>query len=68
MTHNGEQIEIDGKGYVVTSLLIQYKLVRGKYVKDHHKLEVQPTGRYFVNMMLENLIEAKYIGPTGNQD
>lgn len=42
--------------------------VKGRYVKDHHKLEVQPTGRYFVNMLLDNLISAKYVGPTGNQD
>lgn len=67
-THNGEEIEIDGQGYVVTSLVLQYKLVKGKYVRDHNKLEVQPTGRYFLNMMLENLISARYIGPTGDQD
>lgn len=67
-THNGEEIEIDGHGYVVTSLVLQYKLVKGKYVRDHHKLEVQPTGRYFLNIMLDTLIKARYVGPTGNQD
>lgn len=62
------QIEIDGQGYVVTGLVLKYKLVKGKYVREHNRLEVQPTGRYFVNMMLDNLIKATYVGPTGNQD
>jgi hypothetical protein len=53
---------------VVTGLVLKYKLVKGKYVRDHNRLEVQPTGRYFVNMMLDNLIKATYVGPTGNQD
>jgi hypothetical protein len=26
LTHNGEEIEIDGQGYVVTSLNIRYKV------------------------------------------
>eukprot|EP00775_Hariotina_reticulata_P011627 gene11627-11771_t len=67
-THNGEQIEIDGQGYVVTSLVLKYKLVKGKYVRDHSRLEVLPTSRYFLNMMLDGLVHAKYIGPTGQQD
>jgi hypothetical protein len=68
LTHNGEEIEIDGHGYVVTSLVLKYKLHKGKYVRDHSRLEVQPTGRYFLNMMLDNLIHGTYIGPTGEQD
>lgn len=28
------------------------QLQKGKYVRDHSRLEVQPTGRYFLNMML----------------
>jgi hypothetical protein len=28
------------------------QLHKGKYVRDHSRLEVQPTGRYFLNMML----------------
>jgi hypothetical protein len=67
-THNGEEIEIDGQGYVVTSLVLQYKLVKGKYVREHNRLDVQPTSRYFLNIMLDNLVQAKYIGPTGSQD
>lgn len=67
-THNGEQIEIEGEAYVVTSLVLRYKLVRGRYVRDHNQLDVQPTGRYFLNMMLDNLVKARYIGPTGTQD
>lgn len=67
-THNGEEIEVDGQGYVVTSLVLRYKLVKGKYVRDHNRLDVLPTGRYFLNLMLENLIQARYLGPTGAQD
>lgn len=80
------QIEIDGHGYVVTSLSIRYKvsgmrcvhaselalllccaltrngllpqLHKGKYVRDHSRLEVQPTGRYFLNMMLGESVPA----------
>jgi hypothetical protein len=52
LTHNGEHIEIDGHGYVVTGLVLQYKLQRGRYVREHSRLEVQPTGRWLLNMML----------------
>lgn len=46
------------------------QLVKGKYVRDHSRLEVQPTSRYFLNIMLDNLISARYVGPidTGSQD
>ncbi|WIA30383.1 hypothetical protein OEZ86_000469 [Tetradesmus obliquus] len=70
MTHNGEEIEIEGQGYVVTRLELTFKLVKGRYVRDHSRLEVQPTGRYFLNMMLDNLIHGTYVGPAdcGQQD
>lgn len=38
---------------VATAAVIQ--LHKGKYVRDHSRLEVQPTGRYFLNMMLGEL-------------
>uniref|UniRef100_A0A383W444 Uncharacterized protein n=1 Tax=Tetradesmus obliquus TaxID=3088 RepID=A0A383W444_TETOB len=63
-------IEIEGQGYVVTRLELTFKLVKGRYVRDHSRLEVQPTGRYFLNMMLDNLIHGTYVGPAdcGQQD
>eukprot|EP00195_Chlamydomonas_chlamydogama_P015270 CAMPEP_0202892960 /NCGR_PEP_ID=MMETSP1392-20130828/2628_1 /ASSEMBLY_ACC=CAM_ASM_000868 /TAXON_ID=225041 /ORGANISM="Chlamydomonas chlamydogama, Strain SAG 11-48b" /LENGTH=145 /DNA_ID=CAMNT_0049577109 /DNA_START=120 /DNA_END=557 /DNA_ORIENTATION=- len=68
LTHNGEEIEVDGAGYVVTSVVVQYKLLKGKYVRDHNRLEVQPTGRWLLNQQLDQLLRAKYVGPTGLQD
>ncbi len=103
LTHNGEEIEVDGQGFVVTSVVVQMKLnkvcatalhtisdwqvgedtmrrgieataalcvmmcarahgthfcwcTQGKYVRDHSRLDVQPTGRYFLNLSLDNLL------------
>lgn len=42
-------------GHVLLLLLLVrvcLQLHKGKYVRDHSRLEVQPTGRYFLNMML----------------
>ena len=43
--------------FVVTSLVLQYKLVGGRYQKDHNRLEVQQTSRYIVNLYYEGLLE-----------
>ncbi|GLC44090.1 hypothetical protein PLESTB_000930500 [Pleodorina starrii] len=67
-TQCGEEIDVEGSSYVVTTVVLQYKLRGGKYVRDHNRLDVQPTGRWLVNQMLEGLIKARYVGPTGNQD
>ncbi|PNW75053.1 hypothetical protein CHLRE_12g498700v5 [Chlamydomonas reinhardtii] len=67
-TQCGEEIDVEGQGYVVTTVVLQYKLRGGKYVRHHNRLDVQPTGRWLVNQMLENLIKARYVGPTGSQD
>lgn len=64
----GEEIDVEGSSYVVTTVVLQYKLRGGKYVRDHNRLDVQPTGRWLVNQMLEGLIRARYVGPTGSQD
>ncbi|KAK9813251.1 hypothetical protein WJX72_011483 [[Myrmecia] bisecta] len=57
-THNGDQIEVNGQDYVVSGLVVQYKLVRGAYQREHHRLDVQQTGRYFLNLCLDNLYDA----------
>lgn len=54
-THNGDQIEVDGSAYVVQCVVLQYRLVRGKYRREHAKLEVQGTGRMLANLFLEDL-------------
>jgi hypothetical protein len=68
LTHNGEELVIDGEAYVVQRLVLQYKLRGGKYHRDHNALEVTPTGRWFTEQMLTNLMQARYVGPTGPQD
>lgn len=68
LTHNGEMIEVDGSGYVVTSVIVQFKLLKGKYVRDHNRLEVLPTGRWLLNQQLESLLKATYLGPATQQD
>jgi hypothetical protein len=30
--------------------------------------QVTPTGRFFTELMLDNLMKARYLGPTGPQD
>jgi hypothetical protein len=52
-------VELEGEGcFVVSSVVLKYRLERGKYVRDHNRLEVQPTGRYFLNRMLDNIYES----------
>lgn len=48
-----------GDDYVVQSVVMQYKLVRGKYRRDHTRLEVFRTGRYLANSFLEGLLQLK---------
>jgi hypothetical protein len=54
-THNGDFIELEAPGaeaaatYVVQSVVLQYKLVKGKYKQEHKRLEVNQTGRFLYN-------------------
>jgi hypothetical protein len=69
LTHTGEELVIDGEGYVVQRLVLQYKLKAGKYERDHNALEVTPTGRWFTEQMLQNLMAVRAVpGSTGRQD
>lgn len=54
-THNGDQIEVEGQDYVVDSVILHYKLVGGKYQRDHNQLAVQSTSRYFLNKYLDHM-------------
>lgn len=54
-THNGDQIEVEGSAFLVQAVVMQYKLVRGKYRRDHARLEVQNTGRMLANLYLEEM-------------
>ena len=43
--------------FVVTSLVLQYKLVAGRYQREHNKLEVQQTNRYLMNLYYDSLLD-----------
>ena len=43
--------------FVVTSLVLKYKLVGGRYQRDHNRLEVQQTNRYLMNLYYDGLLE-----------
>ena len=60
-------MQIEGTEYIVTSLVIHYKLTNGKYFRDHNKLEVQSTGRFLYNGYLTNLMRND-VTDCGDQD
>jgi len=39
-----------------------------KYVRDQLATGGAANHRYFLNLMLDGLVHAKYMGPTGQQD
>lgn len=41
---------------------------KGKYVRTHHRLDVQPTGRYLLNEMLTGCMAKAVRADTGPQD
>lgn len=56
-TSNGDWIDVGGSAYVVQSVVLQYKLVRGRYQRDHQRLEVTAGGRLLAEQFLEGLLE-----------
>lgn len=55
-THNGDLIQVDQTDYVVTSVVLRYKLIGGRYQRDHNRLEVQHMGRFFTLQYLETMM------------
>ncbi len=53
----GDEIEIDGQFFIVEKTRVRWKLERGRYVRDHKRLDVLGTGRYLSNMFLNSLLE-----------
>ena len=51
--------------YVVDSVTLHYKLVGGKYQRDHNQLEVQSTSRYFLNKYLDHVYKKGSHKPKG---
>ncbi|XP_038986834.1 uncharacterized protein LOC103720293 isoform X3 [Phoenix dactylifera] len=55
--HCGESVTIEGQAYTVSSVTHRYQLRKGKYEPSEKRLDVQSTGRYMLNLYLENLLE-----------
>lgn len=55
-THNGDRIEVEGEDYIVSAVVLQYKLVRGRYQREHSRLEVMRLNRHLTNIMLEHIL------------
>ncbi len=41
--------------YVVDSVTLHYKLVGGKYQREHNQLAVHSTSRFFLNKYLDHM-------------
>eukprot|EP00897_Mesotaenium_endlicherianum_P006016 jgi/Mesen1/5442/ME000271S04463 len=54
----GETVEVKGDMYVISGVTYRYQLRKGKYEPSQRRLEVQSTGRYFLNMYLDSLMKA----------
>lgn len=53
---------------VVLPTLARVQLQKGKYVRDHSRLEVQPTGRFFLNMMLGGCLSGRPASSSVSKD
>ncbi|GMH41907.1 hypothetical protein BSKO_09817 [Bryopsis sp. KO-2023] len=58
-THNGDQIEVDGTDYVVSSVSVRYRRQGGRYVRQPARLDVQTTALYFTTRQLDGLMRKK---------
>lgn len=57
-------ISVEDTDYVVQSLVVQFKLVRGRYQREHHRLDCMSASRYLLNRNLENSLSGKGPPPT----
>lgn len=56
-TQCGETVEVKGEPYIVSGVTYRYQLRKGRYEPSQKRLEVQKTGRYLLNMFLDELME-----------
>ena len=57
---------VEDTDYVVQSLVVQFKLVRGRYQREHHRLDCMSASRFLLNRNLELCLSKK--GGAGNRD
>lgn len=55
-TQCGETVTVKGEPYIVSGVTYRYQLRKGKYEASQKRLDVQSTGRYILNMYLDNLL------------
>lgn len=48
---------IEGQMYTISAVTHPYQLRKGKYEPSDKRLDVLSTGRYILNLYLENLLE-----------
>ncbi|XP_019196649.1 PREDICTED: uncharacterized protein LOC109190589 isoform X1 [Ipomoea nil] len=53
----GESVTIEGRAYTISSVTHRYQLRKGKYEPSEKRLDVLSTGRYILNLYLENLLQ-----------
>ncbi|XP_057437362.1 uncharacterized protein LOC130729581 isoform X2 [Lotus japonicus] len=53
----GESVTIEGQAYTISAVTHRYQLRKGKYEPSEKRLDVLSTGRYLVNLYLEDLLE-----------
>ncbi|XP_058180274.1 uncharacterized protein LOC131298820 isoform X2 [Rhododendron vialii] len=53
----GESVTIEGQAYTISAVTHRYQLRKGKYESSEKRLDVLSTGRYILNLYLENLLE-----------
>ncbi|KAK4846846.1 hypothetical protein QYF36_022560 [Acer negundo] len=53
----GESVTIEGQTYTIRAVTHRYQLRKGKYGPSEKRLDVLSTGRYILNLYLENLLE-----------
>lgn len=56
-THNGDRVEIGGDAFVVRGVVVNYRLVKGRYVRAGQTLEVSTQGRFLVEKFLDGLVQ-----------
>lgn len=53
----GESVIIEGQTYTISAVTHKYQLRKGKYEPSEKRLDVMSTGRYILNLYLENLVQ-----------
>lgn len=56
----GESVTIEGQAYTISAVTHRYQLRKGKYEPSEKRLDVLSTGRYILNLYLDNLYEQSW--------